>query len=201
MNSYTSKYAPPTPYNKGAQQQGYGSHGSYNNKNRVGSYGNPYQSYQGPGIQNLSAKPYDGYGSARYHEVLGKGVVLGKYTYTDGATYEKTDFDEKVIAGPDDKAYKEALAIAKNSGHGETDIDFGYGGYGNYVDIDDVRNKEDIPDTYALKAKIDHVNAEKKASGESYEPLNLAHQDYGDDEVDSTFSYGRISPNDHSVFK
>lgn len=101
--------------------------------------------------------------------MLGKGVVLGKYTYTDGATYEVTDFNEEVIAGPDDKAYKEALAIAKNSGNGQTDINFGYGaphggihgantghheqiGDGNYIDLKDVREQEDMPDTYALKA-------------------------------------------------
>ena len=37
--------------------------------------------------------------------------MLGKYSFTDGKTYEVTDYDEEVIAGPDDKAYKEALAI------------------------------------------------------------------------------------------
>ena len=171
MNSYTSKYSPPTPYNKGAQQKGYGDYGSYNNKNRLGSYGNPYQAYHGPGLQHLSKQPYDGFGSARYHEVLGKGIVLGKYTFTDGRTYEVTDFDEKVIAGPDDKAYKQALAIAQMSGKGYSDIKFGgYNGQDvnaqyvdeDYIGIEDVKEAEDIPDTYALKQKIDLVNAQKE---------------------------------------
>ena len=161
MGSYASGYRPYS-YNQGSRQAGYGAYGSYNNKKRVGSYGNPYQVYHGPGLAHLAYQPKDGYGSARYHEVLGKGVVIGKYSFTDGKTYEMKDYDEKVIAGPNDLAYKEALEIAKKNGYGTSELK--WDDDKSYIGIEHVKNKEAITDTYALKHQIDIVNAKKKKS-------------------------------------
>ena len=165
LGSYASGYRPPKSYNKGSQQAGYGTHGSYNNKKRLGSYGNPYKTYHGPGLQHLAKKPYDGYGSARYDEILGKGIVLGKYTFTDGKTYEKKDYDEVVVAGPGDKAYEEAWNIAKNNRHGQSKIYYDDDD-NDYIGMDDVKYKQDITDTHALKSQIDLANAAKKAAKE-----------------------------------
>jgi hypothetical protein len=58
----------------------------------------------------------------KYDPVLGKGIVLGKYTRTLGDSKKVTDYDEKEIAGPDSQAYKDAYQLALRSGKGETDI-------------------------------------------------------------------------------
>ena len=95
-----------------------------------------------------------------------------------------TDYNEEVIAGPDDKAYKEALAIAKASGYGQSDLNYGHD---NYVDIDDVKNAEDIPDTYALKNAIDSVNAGKKEA--DYRPEYNGYDDIAALEGKDGFEY------------
>jgi hypothetical protein len=54
--------------------------------------------------------------------VLGKGIVLGKYTKKLGDSKKVTDYDTKDIAGPDSQAYQDAYKIAMQSGHGASDI-------------------------------------------------------------------------------
>ena len=54
--------------------------------------------------------------------MLGKGIVLGKYTKKLGDSKKITDYDKKDIAGPDSQAYQDAYKIAQQSGRGETDI-------------------------------------------------------------------------------
>jgi len=44
--------------------------------------------------------------------VLGKGIVLGKYSRTSGDSKSYTDFDEKNIGGPDSQLYKDAADLA-----------------------------------------------------------------------------------------
>ena len=47
--------------------------GDYKSK-PLGTFGNPYTKYTGPGLHYL------GNPTAKYNGILGKGVVLGKYT-------------------------------------------------------------------------------------------------------------------------
>ena len=54
--------------------------------------------------------------------MLGKGIVLGKYTKKLGDSKKVSDYDIKDIAGPDSQAYQDAMKIAQQSGRGETDI-------------------------------------------------------------------------------
>ena len=56
------------------------------------------------------------FNGARYDPVLGKGIVLGKYSRTVGDTKKATDYDQKELAGPDSQMYKDALSLALRSG-------------------------------------------------------------------------------------
>jgi len=57
------------------------------------------------------------------HRKLGQGIVLGKYSFTDGGKKEVKNYDEYEI-DVSDKVYKDALDLAKASGLGYSVIDF-----------------------------------------------------------------------------
>ena len=65
---------------------------SYSSKKpgTLGTYGNPYRAYYGPGITKETYKALNGRkivggkGSIVYDEKLGKGIVLGKFTRNGG---------------------------------------------------------------------------------------------------------------------
>ena len=48
---------------------------------------------------------------------MGKGVVLGKYSFTDGGKKEVKNYDEREITVTDNQ-YNDALDLAKESGKG-----------------------------------------------------------------------------------
>jgi hypothetical protein len=56
----------------------------------LGTYGNPYRAYYGPGITKNTYKALNGRkivggkGAVVYDEKLGKGIVLGKFTRNGG---------------------------------------------------------------------------------------------------------------------
>ena len=77
-----------------------------------GSFGKPTVRYYGPGSGGLTAA--EKFNSV-YDPILGKGIVLGKYSRTTGGTKDITDYDKKEIAGPQSQAYKDALYLASTT--------------------------------------------------------------------------------------
>ena len=69
--------------------------------------------YYGPGATNLVHTP----SAFVNHPQLGTGVVLGKYSFTDGGKKEVKNYDEREITVTD-KQYNDALDLAKESGRG-----------------------------------------------------------------------------------
>ena len=76
-------------YGKGKDRFGRPSYSS-KKEGTLGSYGNPYRAYYGPGITKDTYKALNGRkiiggkGAVVYDEKLGKGIVLGKFTRNGG---------------------------------------------------------------------------------------------------------------------
>lgn len=88
----------------------------------------------------------------RYSPVLGKGIVLGKYSRTTGGDKRVVDYDEVELGGPDSEMYKDALDLAYRSGRGETDIRFPI----NYIpEAEDAKIAADTPDRSGFEQPID----------------------------------------------
>ena len=117
----------------------------------IGTYGNPYTSYNGPGLNHLKQA------ATRWNPKLGRGIVLGKYSKSTGDQKRVTDYDNRVIAGPNSKMYKDALDLAIRSGKGASSVHYGPD------DAAKVLIKEDIPDQTEFKKDIVVPDAKEAA--------------------------------------
>lgn len=68
--------------------------------------------------------------------------MLGRYQKVNTETKRITDFDERVIAGPNDQMYKDALDLARLNGHGYSEISDTH-----FADMKTFTVNEDTPDT------------------------------------------------------
>jgi len=108
--------------------------GDYANK-ALGTFGNPNTKYTGPGLQYLHNP------TARFDPILGKGIVLGKYTRSTGDTKRYTDYDHVEVAGPNSNLFKDALDLIKMNGAQNVAID-------SFEDAEEAKIVEDIPEAY-----------------------------------------------------
>ena len=137
---------------------GYERYGSMNKhageygKKAVGTFGNPYTKYTGPGLHYLHNP------TARFDPILGKGIVLGKYTRSTGDTKRYTDYDHVEVAGPNSNLYKDALDLIKMNGTQNVAID-------SFKDAEDAKIVEDIPEAY------DIVTVESEGQSQSVDLL------------------------------
>ena len=88
-NHHSVGYGGNYGYGKGADRHGRPS-GPHKKEGTLGTYGNPYRAYYGPGITKNTYKALNGRkiiggkGAIVYDEKLGKGIVLGKFTRNGG---------------------------------------------------------------------------------------------------------------------
>lgn len=106
--------------------------------------------------------------------MLGKGIVLGKYTKKLGDSKKITDYDTKDIAGPDSQAYQDAYKIAIQSGAGASDI---------FLPPEEMIQAvvaEDVPHAPMLKSEISVPKAPKTPTVAEAK-AEVAKDDYADD--------------------
>jgi len=111
----------------------------------------------------------------RYDPILGKGVVIGRYSRTSGDTKKATDYDEKEIADKESQLYKDAMDLAQRSGLGETDIPLHAKHHYDIAIIPDAEKaiiKEDAIDMTEFEKEI-VVPTIKEAAPEKMEPLKV----------------------------
>ncbi len=150
----------PARYNGAPQRGGY-RQDSYSADQRYyspnGRYGRPDVYYSGPGKAELAKQlkriQY------REHPELGKGIVIGKFTRTNGGKKKIVDFHEEEIAGVGSQMYKDAVALAKRSGQGASNIDLNRLHYGSINYGADGAAKaiiaEDVPNAKQFDREID----------------------------------------------
>lgn len=111
----------------------------------------------------------------RYDPILGKGVVIGRYSRTSGDTKKVTDYDEKEIADKESQLYKDAMDLAQRSGLGETDIPLHAMHHYDIAIIPDAEKaiiKEDAIDMTEFEKEI-VVPTIKEAAPEKMEPIKV----------------------------
>jgi len=104
----------------------------------------------------------------RYDPILGKGVVIGRYSRTSGDTKKASDYDEKEIADKDSQLYKDAMDLAQRSGMGETDIPKHANPHYDITVISDAEKaiiKEDAIDMAEFNKDIIVPNVDQAAAG------------------------------------